>query len=240
MHAISILKYFFAVLGVAALLGAFSAYKNTQDFLDEAVMVEGRVIELIRSVRKTGSGSDSNQTKVRYRPVIVFETRTGQSVEFTASTGSNPPAYSVGHPVNVLYQESEPAKARIDDFSSLSGQPLILAALGSIFSFVGFSMILSGVRKTKRVQRLKLNGIPVTSKFQRVELNTSIAVNDKSPYIIVTQWVNPETSKLHVFKSDNIWFDPTDHIDGPEITVLIERGNPKRYHVDTSFLPKLV
>ena len=65
-------------------------------------------------------------------------------------------------------------------------------------------------------------------------------VNGAHPFRIVTQWRNPETSKLHVFRSDNLWFDPSEHIKTQTITVFIDQGNPKKYFVDVSFIPKLV
>ncbi len=53
------------------------------------------------------------------------------------------------------------------------------------------------------------------------------------------QWQDPATSELHIFKSNNLWFDPSEHIKQQQITVFIEGGNPKKYFVDLSFLPKL-
>lgn len=44
---------------------------------------------------------------------------------------------------------------------------------------------------------------------------------------------------MHVFVSDCIWFDPTDHIDTDELTVLIDKDSPKKYYVDISFLPEV-
>ena len=44
---------------------------------------------------------------------------------------------------------------------------------------------------------------------------------------------------MHVFESDNVWFDPTSYVKGRKITVFIENDNPKKYLVDLSFLPKL-
>ena len=57
--------------------------------------------------------------------------------------------------------------------------------------------------------------------------------------MIVSQWQNPATSKLHIFESDNIWFDPTDFIKTDKIKVWIDRKNPKKYMVDLSFLPEV-
>jgi hypothetical protein len=41
-----------------------------------------------------------------------------------------------------------------------------------------------------------------------------------------------------VFTSENVWFDPSAHL-GNELTVFIERDNPKRYYVDLTMLPRL-
>ena len=86
---------------------------------------------------------------------------------------------------------------------------------------------------------LKQYGTKITTNFQNLNINTTLAVNGKNPFVVVSQWQNPKTSELHVFKSDNIWFDPSDFIKSDEITVLIDRKNPKRYSMDLSFLPKV-
>ncbi|WP_273133493.1 hypothetical protein [Marinobacter vinifirmus] len=44
---------------------------------------------------------------------------------------------------------------------------------------------------------------------------------------------------LHVFRSDNLWFDPSNHIERGTVPVLVGESNLNRYWVDTSFMPKL-
>lgn len=230
MRITSILKYIFLVVGLGALVGAFFLVTNTQDFLKNALISDGRVVELVRS-----RSSDS----VTYRPVVEFKTKDGSTIEFTSSSGSNPPSYSKGEIVEVLYQESSPEHAKINSFFSLWGAAVILGGLGSVFFLVGFSILLLGILKAKKVEYLRKNGVPIKAKFKGVEINASLKVNGRSPYKICAQWKNPATSEVHVFSSEDIWFDPTDEINTDEITVLIERDNPKKYHVDISFLPKV-
>lgn len=160
-------------------------------------------------------------------------------VEFTSSSGSNPPRFSKGEVVEVLYQEHSPEQAKINSFLSLFFGPIILTVLGILFFITGFSIILYGKLKGKKIEYLKNNGLPVKAKFQSVEINASFQVNGRNPYQIFSQWTNPATSELHIFKSENIWFDPTDHISSDDITVLIDKDNPEKYYVDTSFLPKV-
>ena len=45
---------------------------------------------------------------------------------------------------------------------------------------------------------------------------------------------------MHVFNSANIWFNPSDYISAKTIEVLVDPNNPRRYAVETAFLPKLV
>jgi len=44
---------------------------------------------------------------------------------------------------------------------------------------------------------------------------------------------------LYIFRSENLWFDPSDHVTQEKIPVLVDEANMKKYWVDTTFLPKL-
>ena len=230
MRTVKVIKYLFPALGLVLLVGALVAYSSTKNFLTTAVIAEGTVIQLVRS-----TSSDSTT----YRPVVEFNTQSGTRIEFTSSSGSNPPSYSQGETVEVLYQESSPNQAKINGFFSLWGLPTILGVMGSVFFVIGTSVFLFGTLNTRKITRLKKSGTPIVAKFQSVEVNGSLEVNGRNPYQICAQWKNPATSELHIFNSENIWFDPTDHISQEEITVLIEEGNPSNYYVDVSFLPKV-
>lgn len=230
MRTLSIIKHAFSIVGLGFLIGAAFSYKNTQDFLSDALTAKGTVIELAHS-----TSSDSTT----YKPVVVFKTKDGSLVEFTSSSGNNPPRYSKGEIVEVLYPEHMPKQARINGYFALWGMATIIGAMGVIFFLIGFSIFLVGHLKTRKIEYLRNNGTKVNTKFQSVEANGALEVNGRNPYQIYTQWENPKTSELHLFKSENIWFDPTNHIDRDEIIVLIERNNPKKYYVDISFLPKL-
>lgn len=123
--------------------------------------------------------------------------------------GSNPPSYDQSERVSVLYEPSSPQAAKIDGFFSLWGGALIVG------------------------------GIEIHASFQGVEQNTGLTVNGCSPFRLVCQWQHPQTRELHIFRSDNLWFDPTDLVSQEKIPVRVDEGNLKKYWVDTSFLPKL-
>jgi len=230
MKTIAIIKYAFTTVGLALLIGALFWYQNVKTFIAGASVAQGTVVELVRSQ----SGSDSPT----YRPVVRFNAN-GRAVEFVSSSGSNPPSYSRGEKVEVFYQPSKPQNAMINGFFSLWGGPLIVGGLGAVFFLVGGSILVVTRLKGQRDEHLRTHGTPIQTKYQGVEINRGLEVNGAHPFRVVTQWQDPATSELHIFKSNNLWFDPSEHIKQQQITVFIEGGNPKKYFVDLSFLPKL-
>jgi hypothetical protein len=231
MKSIAIVKYAFSALGLAMLAGALFWYQSVTAFVAGASLAQGTVTELVRSQ----SGGDSPT----YRPVVRFNAADGQAVEFVSSAGSNPPSYSKGEKVEVFYKPSDPQKAMINGFFSLWGGPLIVGGMGAVFFLIGGGIWLFSRLRGQRDEYLRTRGTPIQTKFQNVELNRGLTVNGANPFRVVTQWQDPTTSELHVFRSNNLWFDPTDHIKQGQITVFIEGNNPKKYFVDLSFLPKL-
>jgi hypothetical protein len=107
-----------------------------------------------------------------------------------------------------------------------------------IFFAIGAGMIAATSLGKRKVAALRKSGTRIQTDFQGVERNRALDVNGEHPFQIITQWVNPESSKVQIFRSSNIWFDPTAFVTNKKIEVIIERGNPKKYLVDISFLPE--
>lgn len=220
----------FLLIGMGLLIGSFFAYQNSSSFLDAAIKTEGTVIELIASRSKNST---------TYKPLVQFTSQTGEVIEFTSPSGSSPPSYAKGEKVEILYLPEQPQKAEINDFFSLWGVVAIVGGLGGIFFLIGAGMLLTLLLKGRREEYLKTSGIAIQTEFQRVQVNKNLSVNGKHPFRIISQWQNPETLELYVFESNDVWFDPSNYLNDREITVFIERGNPKKYYVDISFLPRL-
>lgn len=227
MKALFWIRSIFLLVGLALLAGAAFWAVTTRSFIARAEVAPGRVVALEHSSRDA------------YYPVVDFVTPKGQKIEIRSSFGSSPPAYSVGEKVEVLYLPDQPEKAKIRGIFALWGGALILGGVGFIFTAVGGGMALFSYLRARRDAELRQSGLPTPTAYQTVRLNTSLRVNGRHPYQVVTQWLNPATGKMHVFHSENLWFDPSQHIDRREITVYLDRSNPKRYWMDVSFLPKL-
>jgi hypothetical protein len=230
LKTLTITKYLFTLIGAALLASAFSLYNGTTSFLKEAVSTEGTVVELVPS-------RSSNATT--YAPVVQFNEINGRLVEFTSNASSNPPAYNRGERVVVLYSPNTPESAKIDGFFSVWGGTFIVAILGLLFGALGGGLLAYSVSKERSKSSLMKTGVEIQAAFQGVEHNTSLRVNGHSPFQILCQWQHPHTGEMHLFRSDNLWFDPSDYIKLQTLPVRVNEANPKKYWVDTSFLPKL-
>jgi hypothetical protein len=232
MRTITIVKYVFALIGAGMLIGAFFIYKSTSSFVQSAATAQGVVVDLLPS-RSRDSGTYT------YAPVVDFVDQNGKQIEFSSSTSSNPPSYHKGEKVEVLYDPGRPQHAKIHGFFSLWGGAIIVAGIGAVFFLIGAGIMAVSAFKGRSAEQLRATGMPIETQFQSVELNESLSVNGRHPFRILTQWQNPSTSNIHVFKSGNVWFDPSEYLKSDRITVFIEQGNPKKYLVDLSFLPEL-
>jgi len=214
------------------LINALLLWNSTRRFIANAASAQGEVIELIE-VRDNDDGS------ISYKPVVTYEAANGRSIRFTASFSSKPAPYRVGERVEVLYAPQDPSDARIKGFSSLWLGPVILCGMGVVFAGIGGGMLLARRSGERKKHYLMAYGNAIQTDLQGVERNTSLAVNGTSPWRIASQWLDPGSNKLRVFHSENLWFDPTRFVKAKTVTVLLDPKDPKRYHMDVSFLPEL-
>jgi hypothetical protein len=210
MKALFWVRSIFLLVGLALFAGAAVWAVVTRSFIARAEVASGTVVALERT--------SSNA----YSPVVDFVAPGGQMIEFRSSFGSSPPAYEVGEKVEVLYLPDQPRKARIRGIFALWGGALILCGVGLVFTGVGGGMALFAYLRERRNAELRQSGVPTPTVYQSIRLNTHLRVNGRHPYQVVTQWLNPATEKIHVFHSENLWFDPSQHIDRREITVYLD------------------
>jgi hypothetical protein len=228
MHRVA---WAFLVAGLLILTGGGYLAVRTAGFLSRAEAVPGTVIDL-----KASRSNDSTT----YAPVVRFTSADGDERTFVSKTSTSPPMFSVGEAVEVLYDPADAHDSRIHSFGSLWGGEIGVSGLGLVFGGVGAAMLLSRWVTERQASALRQRGRRLVTRFQAVERNLSLTVNGRSPWRIVTQWLDPRTGKVHVFSSQNLWFDPTPYVDRKEITVFVDPVNLKRHHVDVSFLPELV
>lgn len=231
VQVINLIKWIFTTIGACLLALAIYLSWSTQRFALRAIELPGEVTNLLPSQSSKGSTT--------YSAEVLYTGRDGEPHTVVSSFSSNPPAFDVGEAVIVLQDPAGERRPLIKSFMSLWGTSVIVGGIGSVFFLIGGGFMLAGWRTQRRHDDLRARGQPVEADIQGVERNTSLEVNGRHPFVVVCQWLNPQTRELHLFRSENLWFDPGPHLDRERVRVLIEPGNPRRYLVDLSFLPKL-
>lgn len=224
----------FCLVGIGLLVLAFFLARNSHALVAEGRHASGTVIELARNV-----SSRDGRRSTTYRPVVRYVTASGETIEFTSSSGSNPPSYHPGETVEVLYRADNPYRARINGFFSLWGAAAICGFIGLLFVAIPGVILLMNRRRQRTNATLLRQGVPLETRLQQVLQDTSRSVNGRHPFRVVTQWLDPQRAQMRVFRSDPLWYDPSTQLGDRPITVYIERGNPDSYYMDLSFLPPL-
>lgn len=230
MKTMRIISWVFPVVGGLLLVVAMLMWNATRQFVASASTLQGTVVELIEQRDSDG---------VTYSPVVRFMAPDGNEVTYTESFSGNPAPYDVGEGVEVLYSREHPDKRRIKGFMSLWLGPVILGGIGSVFVLIGGGILLAQHTGKRKKDYLMAYGTAIQTDLQGVERNTSLEVNGKHPWRIASQYLDPGTQKLRVFHSENLWFDPSKFMTAKQVTVLLDPKDPKRYHMDVSFLPAL-
>ncbi|MBX3618921.1 MAG: hypothetical protein KF891_02845 [Rhizobacter sp.] len=116
---------------------------------------------------------------------------------------------------------------------------IVLLGMGVVLGAIGGGLVAYGVWSKREQALLRQHGHLVQAEFQQVEINESLEVNGSNPFRIVAQWHDTTKNRLFIFKSENLWFDPTPFVKGKTISVYVDLDKPSRYHVDTTFLPTM-
>jgi hypothetical protein len=229
-RTIRLIQLIFTLVGAVLLTVALYLGLDTQRFIDTAISTDGTVIDLVPNHASDGT---------TYRTEVAYIDGHGSTRTFQSSVSSNPPSHKVGEQVTVLYGADQDNSPRIQSFTHLWLGTTITGVLGAVFLSVGGGMALYRQRQRRLAARLRAQGHAIEASIQGVEPNEAVSVNGRHPFVVLCQWQNPATQEVHVFRSENLWFDPSDYLKRPKLRVFIEPENPKRYLVDLSFLPKM-
>ena len=218
----------FGLVGIGLLIGAFFAVSSTLSFRGGSTPAEGVVVEMVES---RGSKGDR-----MFKPVVKWTDAKGGTHRLTGSVASSPPSYSTGERVTVRYQTANPENARIDSFTENWLISLILGLMGAVFTAVGVAVGAYAWRQKKNLQWLKDFGTRVQAKFTGVVVDYK--VNGRSPWRLTAQWQDPSSGVVCTFKSDAIWFDPTEYVKRDTLDVLYNPEKPTMHTIEVGFLPK--
>jgi len=204
MKILKIIGLIFFLIGLVLLVAGLLSYNFTQKFITNSEVTTGIVIDLVRgTLNSEGSGSGSYV----YYPVVQFKTNNDSLIEFQSKVGSNPPSARKGDQVQVRYPEQDPYKARIDSFMQLWFVSIIVGGLGVVFAGIGGIILGLVVRSKQREKWLLENGQIIYAEFDSIIIDTFYRINGKHPYRILSQWFNPQSNLVYVFKNKPLMFN---------------------------------
>lgn len=215
--------------GVAACGASLFFAWQTRSFTHYATRTLGLVDDVFE-VKKNSPGEG------RWCSEILFTTSDGEEIAFISRSAKRN-ALHKGDRVQLFYLASNPDEVKLRSFTGLWGKSLAFGGAGLILLLGGAGMVSYNHRRTGRAEWLKRSGLKLEAKYQGVGINYDVEVESKHPWRILARRVDPRSGKLLLFKSDDLWYDPTPFIDRKSFTVYTVKGNPSRYYMDISFLP---
>jgi hypothetical protein len=216
------------------MIGSLFLWAHTNTFLKNSILAEGTIIDIAVS---TSRDSDNHIRTSRF-PIVRFLDQEGHTLEFQSSTSSTN-SITIGRQVNVRYLPGQSGDAKMaDSFSDIWG-PTLFCVLAGVFGLIlGGPFFWLGIRDELNEKRALSYSMEITVPIKSVFQNTSLTVNGRSPFRIEAHWLNPDTQKIHILKSKNLWFDPSEFLQDT-ITVKMDPRNPKKYWMDVSFIPQV-
>jgi hypothetical protein len=226
----------FGLVGLGMGIGEFFILKHLFEFRSQAVAVQGEVVDFVTS--RGNKGGTMYAPVVRYS-VPAAEGGSGQTHEIRGSVSSSSRGYDLGERVEVLYLPDQPGDGRIGSFMEQWFLPLIFGIFTTVFGGIALAFIVVEIRKQRMYAWLQHSGMTAQARINEVGKNTSLKVNGRSPWVIRAQWQHPVTQNIHVFESEDLWYDPSEFIgDREQVPVRVDADDPRRYRVDISWLPK--
>lgn len=129
-------RYICWALGLALCLWAAFSGISRLGLLRRCQRTQGRVVDQVLR--------ESTDASTYHYPVVEFTTRAGQLVRFQGAAGSAGGAQSpTGSAVEVLYEEADPSRARINSFVQFWLLPVGLGVMGLALALVPWLVSLA-------------------------------------------------------------------------------------------------
>ncbi len=202
----------FGIMGLFFLIGAFNLYLFLGIPFNNIVKTRAKVLEI----------NPFNGVLVSY---FINDDH------FTNYLPRTKEDYYIGEDINIFYDKTNPKKITVPASYSVI---YIFTGVGVLLFSIDLIIILVSYKKKKMILYLKNNASIINAKFVEVKLNKSYEVNGKNPFIIICEYKGID-GKVYTFKSENIWFNPTDIITKNTIKsfpIYVNHDNYKKYYMD--------
>ena len=218
----NILGLIFLLVGIFVVLISIKDYIAFSEFKETAVITEGTITDIETKVKlKDGKRKESHTVYYEY---IV------DGVTYEKKTGNYDNSMSIGSSILLYYDPLNPDNIQLergnDNFFGIG--------FGSIFSLIGFVIILSYFKKLFKFKRLKKTGYLVYAEVESVSVDNSVSIGGVHPSYLNCIYVDSQ-GKTYKFKSNAITEKVGDDIIGKTFPVYMSTTNSDDYFVDSSY-----
>lgn len=117
---------------------------------------------------------------------------------------------------------------------------ILMSLIGLPFLIIGIIFLAHVIFLKRRQKRLISDGNYVLANISGVQVSYSVNVNGRCPYVVECNYQDLDGT-VHIFRSKEIFYDPTNLFTGNMVKVFVDKDNYKKYYVDIdSVLPKIV
>ena len=103
--------------------------------------------------------------------------------------------------------------------------------IGSVFFFVGISLLVICIRQRKRIKALLQNGRKIYATITGIKEDTSIEINHRHPYRVICEYEDPYSGEKKFFMSKSFLMDLSGCI-GATVPVYLDPDGGPLYCVD--------
>ena len=206
----------FASVGIIFVIAAIICGINGNRKNNEYEHITGQIVDIVHH-------GDNYDVYVSYR----FNGNDYDDIPINTYTST----MREGDDIELLINPDDPFKA-----DSPTGTIIIVVVfgiMGVIFACIGIIPFVVKEKRRRKNEDLVNNGTAVWAKVDRVEMNTTYAVNHRHPRRIVAKYSDEYTGQMCEYISDNLWDER--YFDVPqdtEVRVYIDRNDAKKYFVD--------
>lgn len=211
---------FFAIGGAIFLIVGIVWVLNTFNY--EGKIETVGVITRIEA-RTDSDGDTDHDVYVAYK---------ADGVRYESLLGGYAASYHVGDSLDIYYDKENP---KIIGNKSLDLLALIFPAMGLIFLAIGIGPFIKRAGVKRRNEKLQKEGYLVYADYKGIENNKYYSVNGRNPYNIYAAWVNPEDGETWTFKSENLWYDPSEEIRDKgikQIPIYVDMNKKNKYFMN--------
>jgi hypothetical protein len=211
---------------IAAFVGAIFVIMPLMSIIKSS-RLQKHGVKTAATVQSKKSNKSSNTL------TVVFNTADGTEVTAKGTEGKY---VKTGDKIDLWYDPAAPQN--IDFGGSMRYEMRGLLVGLFVFLLMMYFFIKYTIDDIAKKNLLK-TGMKIEAQFVAVDRDERIKISGQNPWIIRCSWVDNRNNQKYFFVTKPYTIDPAPYLNGRyHLDVYINPADPKKYFIDTSFMPE--